>query len=62
MNLDTLSKIAVGTTGVVASQVSETAITQISEPQTGWLNAIVQVVIAVSTIISLIKKSKHGKN
>ena len=62
MNLESLSKIAVGTTGVVASQVSETAITQIAEPQTGWLNASVQVVIAVSTIISLIKQKRNGKN
>lgn len=54
--LDTLKNIGIGATGVVGSNLSASVIETVSLPIQDWTSAIVQVVIALATILSLFKK------
>lgn len=56
--LDTLQKIGIGATGVVGSNLSASLIETVSVPINDWASALTQVVIAIATIFSLLKKRK----
>lgn len=58
--LDTLQKIAIGATGVVGSNLSASLIETVSVPINDWASALTQVIIAIATIFSLLKKRKGG--
>lgn len=57
-DLYTMRDLFIGATGLVTSVVTTPLLT--SEPSEAILNAIVQVVIAVATLLGLIRKRKRN--
>lgn len=51
-----LTKLQIGASGLLSSAIATPLL--ISEPKEGVINAIVQVVIAVVTLLGLFKKKK----
>ena len=58
--LDTLQKIGIGATGIVGSNLSASVIETVTVPITDWASALTQIVIAIATIFSLLKKKRGG--
>ena len=58
--LDTLQKIGIGATGIVGSNLSASVIETVTVPITDWASALTQIVIAITTIFSLLKKKRGG--
>lgn len=58
--LDTLQKIGIGATGFIGSNITASVVENVSVPINDWASAITQVVIAIATIFSLLKRKKGG--
>lgn len=52
-----MDKLGIGATGIISSVITTPMLT--SEPKEAILNAIVQVVIAVVTLIGLFKRKRN---
>lgn len=56
--MDKIQNIAIGAAGVVGTEVVEQISAIDASVANNWVSALVQVVIAISTVVSLFKKKK----
>lgn len=58
-HMDTLSKVAIGATGFIGSNVTAAVVETVPVPVHDWVSALTQVCIAIATLVSLFKKKRR---